>query len=320
MTTKFATAGWTFHYLTCVGAALLAGGLSLGCVADAEIHTEEELGEAADELTGWLHHGKATTNDPTPLNMGPRADRTCVLRGVQGNLGRGGTRDSLMAWGSMSRAQVGSGIGTDYRLYGHGGSHADSAGNIIWLNNPVAAYATCFFTTLNRTWEAWHAHWDGVVPPWKLAELDPANRRQCFLAGLLGSEGSWNSADNYAMVIKVTTPAPPQYKTPGWYIVGNLLRSSINNADAPSIQASCVDFPEGTEFSSGWVDASEGGTKTEVIASGPGIKACALVSVFGAFNQNSWTDGVLINQPSTVDGTWTMTVSAGKSAQWACMK
>ncbi|WP_437999392.1 hypothetical protein WMF26_05175 [Sorangium sp. So ce185] len=318
MNSKFATTAWTSRSLICVGAALLAGGLSLGCVADAGIDTEEELGEAADELTGWHHYWKGSTNDETFVNMGPKADRTCVLRGVQGNLGRGGSSDILTALGSLSRAQVGS-ASSDNKLYGHGGSHVNSAGSIIWRNNPVVAYATCFFATLNRTWEAWHADFDGVARPWKLADLDPADRRQCFLSGLLGSDGTWNRAEDYAMVIKLTTPIPPQYPTAGWYIAGNLMRT-VENSYGASVQATCVDFPEGTEFSSGWVDASEGGTKTEVIASDPGIKACALVSIFGAFNQNSWTDGVLINPPSTLDGTWTMTVSAGKTAKWACVK
>ncbi|WP_437815208.1 hypothetical protein [Sorangium sp. So ce1078] len=98
------------------------------------------------------------------------------------------------------------------------------------------------------------------------------------------------------------------------------MHSGAIGAHGPSVRATCVDFPEGTQFTSGTVTAAAGETRTEVIASGPGIKACALVSIIGAFTQHSWTDGVLINEPSTLDGTWTMTVTNGKSAKWACAK
>lgn len=316
MITNLATAAWTSRCLTCVNAALLAGGLSLGCVADAEIDTEEELGESADELTGWLWHSKGTTTDTTPLSMGSSSDRTCVLRGVQGNLSLGGTQDVFIPWGDIghpSRAAVirTSGGNFDYKLVGHGGSHMDSNNNHTWHNNPVYAHATCFFATLNR-------HEDSVSsnhPTRKLADLDPANRRQCFLSGVFGIDGSWDELTDYAMVVKVSA-ASSKYPTPGWYLDTNV--TGIIGPVTPQTSATCVDFPEGTVFSTGWLYVEGGAQDTDVITGGPGIKGCALMEIRGAFNQNSWTDGVVIDQPSTLNGNWTITVRNNKAARWVC--
>jgi hypothetical protein len=312
MSTKFATTTWTSRYLTCVNAALLAGGLSLGCVADAEIDTEEQVGESADELTGWLWYSKGSTTDYTPTIMGSISDRTCVLRGVQGNLSRGGTKDSPTGdEGRRSLAATIQRLG-NYELYGSGGSYTDSSNHHIWYNNPVLAHATCFFTTLNyQTSRA-----SSFTSPWKLADLDPANRRQCFLSAVVGTDDSWDEPTDYAMVSKVTT-ASSKYSTPGWYLETNVTGAG---AAGPEVHATCVDFPEGTVFSTGYLYVEGGAEDTDVITGGPGIKGCGLMEIRGAFNQNSWTDGVVINQPSTIDGQWTITVRNNKAARWACAK
>ncbi|WP_437986699.1 hypothetical protein [Sorangium sp. So ce117] len=318
MSANHATTTSTFRYLTCVSAALLAGGLSLGCIADGGIHTEEELGEAADELTGWYYYWKGTTTDPEPHDMGPSTDRTCVLRGVAGNLSRGTSATA----DTMSAAAIGATVNSflGYSLFGHGGAHLDSNDQPIWYNNPVIAHATCFKTTLNRTLaESWWGGHSGSQPdgppPWKVADLDPANRRQCYLYALWSVNGAWNSAESYVTVAKVTTTSS-RFPTTGWYLYGDL--TATPGAGAALTNAVCVDFPEGTVFTSGFVSADPGETKTVTITSGPGIKGCALRTLVGAFNQNSWTDGAVINQPSTIDGNWTITVTNGKSARWAC--
>ncbi|WP_159396735.1 hypothetical protein [Sorangium cellulosum] len=84
------------------------------------------------------------------------------------------------------------------------------------------------------------------------------------------------------------------------------------------IDAGCIDFPTGTTFISGETVSFAGFTTNEDIDTRPGIKACALTGIEGAFNQNSFTDGAMIEPPATINGTWKITVTNGKKARWAC--
>ena len=61
-------------------------------------------------------------------------------------------------------------------------------------------------------------------------------------------------------------------------------------------------------------------TVTFPLTSGAGVKACALTGITGAFNVNSWTDGVVMNFPPKIDGNWSLTVTGGKTATWACAR
>ncbi|WP_438022229.1 hypothetical protein [Sorangium sp. So ce233] len=295
-TTPVMTA-WMFRCFTCVSSALLAGGLSLGCVADLEIDTEEELGESADELTGWTYHSKGTTTDPTPVDMGSFNNRTCVLSGVAGNLSQG----SWDGFGEPARAAVRESNDQTYTLKGHGGAHEGSAGEKTWHNNPVLATATCFFTTQDRHYNIWPA--DGTSR--FISEIN--DRRQCFLSALHGIDGAWSHPDDYARVFRSG---------------GNWFVESEHHTSTPDavVDMVCVTFPEGTEFFTGSASALPGQTKTKVITSGAGIKGCGLTHVTGAFNNDSWTDGVIINPPSTINGDWTITVSNGKGAMYTCAK
>ncbi|WP_438022228.1 hypothetical protein [Sorangium sp. So ce233] len=298
MNTNSVMTAWMFRCLTCVNSALLAGGMSLGCVADLEIDTEEELGESAEKLTGWTYHSKGTTNDPTPLDMGSMNDRTCVLSGVAGNLSQG-SRDGV---GERATAEVRPTIDQHLTLKGHGGAHEGSAGEKIWYNNPVLATATCFFTTQNREYNNSAA--DGT----NLLAVGHSNgRRRCFLAALHGIDGAWSHPDDHARVF------PDDF---GWWA------ESEHHTPTPNafVDTVCVDFPEGTVFTAGSASALPGQTKTKVITSGTGIKGCGLTHVTGAFNNDSWTDGVIINPPSTINGDWTITVSNGKGAMYTCAK
>ncbi|WP_433926655.1 hypothetical protein AB3662_27460 [Sorangium cellulosum] len=298
MNTSPVMTAWKFRCLTCVNLALLAGGLSLGCVADLEIDTEEELGESAEKLTGWTYHSKGTTTDPTPVDIGSMDDRTCVLSGVAGNLSQG-SRDGV---GEPARAEVREDIGGRFTLRGHGGAHEGSAGEKIWYNNPVLATATCFFTTQNRGYGTQAADGTHIV-----AVGDSDGRRRCFLAALRGIDGAWSHPDDYARVFPSGS---------NWW-AGGEQHTSVLEARFTSV---CVDFPEGTVFTAGSASALPGQTKTKVITSGTGIKGCGLTHVTGAFNNDSWTDGVIINPPSTIDGDWTITVSNGKAAMYTCAK
>ncbi|WP_437284384.1 hypothetical protein [Sorangium sp. So ce406] len=298
MNTKPVMTALAFRYLTYVSSALITGGLSVGCVADLEVDTEEELGESAERLTGWTYHSKGTTTDTTPVDMGSMNDRTCVLSGVAGNLSQG----SWDGAGEPARAEVRESDDQRYTLKGHGGAHEGGAGQKIWHNNPVLATATCFFTTQNRNYTVRSA--DGA----HFMDLTPWNdRRRCFLSALHGIDGAWNHADDFARVY------PTSF---GWWV------ESMHHTPTPNavVDTVCVTFPEGTEFITGSASALPGQTKTKVITSGAGIKGCGLTHVTGAFNNDSWTDGVIINPPSTIDGNWTITVSNGKAAMYTCAK
>jgi hypothetical protein len=47
---------------------------------------------------------------------------------------------------------------------------------------------------------------------------------------------------------------------------------------------------------------------------------CGLQGIYGAFNVDSWNDGVKITAPSTLGGNWTMTVSPGKWGEALCIQ
>ncbi|WP_438022227.1 hypothetical protein [Sorangium sp. So ce233] len=295
-TTPVMTA-WMLRCFTCVNSALLVGGLSLGCVADLEFDTEEELGESAEKLTGWTYHSKGTTTDPTPVDIGSMNNRTCVLSGVAGNLSQG----SWDGVGEPARASVRDTSEQRYILRGHGGAHEGSAGERIWHNNPVLATATCFFTTEDRDYNYWSSDgaWDII------AGTDFSG--QCFLAGLHGIDGAWSNPDDHARV----------FPSGDHWFVESEHHTSTPNAIVDTV---CVEFPFGTEITTGSASALPGQTKTKVITSGAGIKGCGLTHVTGAFTNDSWTDGVIINPPSTINGDWTITVSNGKAAMYACAK
>ncbi|WP_437954471.1 hypothetical protein WME76_23060 [Sorangium sp. So ce119] len=298
MNTNPVMTAWLIRCLTCVNSALLAGGLSLGCVADLEFDTEEELGESAERLTGWTYHSKGTTADPTPVDMGSMNDRTCVLSGVAGNLSQG-SWDGL---GEPARAEIRETNDQHLHLKGHGGAHEGSAGETVWHNNPVLAAATCFFTTLNRWYDILPGTETGI-----LAIGDSNGRRRCFLASLHGIDGAWSHPDDHARV----------FPSGGNWWFGSEHHTSTPRATFETV---CVDFPEGTVFTTGSASALPGQTKTKVITSGTGIKGCGLTHVTGAFNNDSWTDGVIINPPSAINGDWTITVSNGKAAMYTCAK
>jgi hypothetical protein len=80
-----------------------------------------------------------------------------------------------------------------------------------------------------------------------------------------------------------------------------------------------VDFPKGTVITTGTAPVIPA-TETYTLTNGGGIKACALTGIMGAFNVNSYTDGVTMNFPAQINGNWSLTVTAGKFATWACAR
>jgi hypothetical protein len=269
---------------------------------------------------GYTAFSWGTTTDDIGIDIGSQTNRTCFLSGVSGNLNDGDQQGfSCGAKGEESMARVDDKYPATghYWLMAHGGACENNVNQKVWDNNPVNAEATCFWTAAGETETEWIGGLNNDLPV-ALAELSTGNSnvRQCFLNGLWGVGGAWNSGSNFARVRKVTT-TDNTHPTKGWYIEGNLPKAG--DGSHPRIEGRCVDFPSNTTLTPGSAPVIEV-TKTYTLTAGPGIKACALTGIQGAFNVNSWTDGVLMNFPAKIDGNWTLTVSAGKSATWACAK
>jgi hypothetical protein len=267
-------------------------------------------------LSGYLASGHATTTDVVGVPMGSTSTFTCFLSGVSGNLNVGtqpgfgcGTK-GLESIAEVTEKHPSTG---QYWLIAHGGACISNVNLQVWDNNPVQAMGTCFPTADNVK----ESYWQHGAPV-KVAGLNAPNNkvRRCFLSGIWGIAGAWNSSNRFAKVRKVTA-TDSSHSTTGWYIEANLPMSSDDSH--PRVAARCVDFPQGTDIT---VDTTplQSTTKTYTIASEGGVKACALMGIKGAFNVNSYSDGVVMNFPSSATGNWTLTVTGGKTATWACAK
>jgi hypothetical protein len=304
----------TLGHITCITSLVFAGALSAGCVASPEGEWEEEtVGEAAAAVNGWYVWYHSTSQDTTGVDLGLASSKTCFLSGVAGNLSEG----SQWQQGEPSMAWVGWNSGS-WKLFAHGGALTNSNGQAVWENNPVTAHATCFYYTTNvesASWTSWPSHL-GVAVPVKIANLDPNNLRQCFLAGVWSHDNAWDTSKFARVVKKTSTDAT--HPTTGWYVEANFFDSTLDGSHT-EVFGRCVDFPTGTSFTTNLVTGTSGGTTT-TITSGTGTKGCALTEITGAFNQNSWTDGARIHAPDNLvlNGNWTITVSNNKSARWAC--
>lgn len=311
-TTMTATFVRPFTLLT---SALLLGALSLGCVAepgvgDEESEIDDEIGEAQGALGGWTHWAFGSTTNLSGVTIS--SNMACVLAGMAGNLDRGN-----VFGGVASEPSVAGPSPVSDTLHAHGGAYTNQTNGPVFINNPVAARATCFFATTSGA-ATWQSSSGTAAPKW-ITGLGGSNR-QCFLGMVTGVDGSWSTSSRFARVVKVTATDATHPST-GWYIEGNLTDETFNGSHA-TIGGRCVDFPTGTAFTSGPVYSTEGGSTTVPIGlgMGSGIKACGLTGVTGAFNVNSFTDGAMITAPSTLDGSWTITVTNGKQATWACAK
>ncbi|XXX81467.1 hypothetical protein WMF30_22170 [Sorangium sp. So ce134] len=301
--------------LVCVSSALLLGTLSLGCVAapGSDAEAEEMVGDAADALTGYGFWGTANNAN---VNMGLTSAGTCVLSGIAGNLSEG---FQWYTFDDESTAVVRRSGGTNWLVVHEGSS--DRISPPYGIGNLLAAHATCFPTVTNvqtAHWEANVSHHHGMADPVKIANLDPNGRRRCFLSGLTGVDGAWDNSWNFARVFEYTS-TDINHPTTGWYVEGYLWSSDVDGS-TPGIEATCVDFPEGTVFNEGDVMSDVGETNTQTITSGTGTKACGLTIVLGALNHNNYTDGVLIHQPIAPSTQWTMTAKNGVSGRYVCAK
>ena len=197
----------------------------------------------------------------------------------------------------------------------HGGACENDVHQKVWNNNPVKAQATCFLTAVDQRPGVWDPGNNGL--PVFVADLSAGLLyvRNCFLSGLWGVGGAWNSNGNFARVRNVLT-SDNTHPKPGWYIEANL--PMPNDGSHPRVEAECADFPRNSTKFTQFTAPVSNVTKTYTLTQGPGVKACALKEIRGAFNVNSWTDGVVMNLPAKADGNWSATVTGGKSATWEC--
>jgi hypothetical protein len=268
-------------------------------------------------LDGYAAYSWGTTTDVDGVETEMARDYACVLSGITGDLSRGkeqvGTlnpwKNCEYNWGYHSQARTDMSNGK-WRVIAHG-----AACGPIWWNNPVNAQATCFPfpTSVEGTFIALSYYY--------MAEIKPG--RKCFLSGIIGgSKGyrGWENTDTFVRIREVT-------ESGGFYIESNLGWDSNGQieqvaSERPRVEYQCVDFPVDSkqfEFTTGTITKSQT-ARTVRIASGGGIKACALTGISGAFNVDSWTDGVSMSFPSTATGNWYLTVTAGKSATWLCVR
>jgi len=271
---------------------------------------------------GWTVWSWGTTRDVDGVDTGmDSTDTSCVLSGVSGDLSKGEEPGygGCGTYGLPSEAStwpvfVTSIWPTDHwTLVAHGGACGTSFFGRFWYDNAVNAQATCFWKggSIEGYW----------IPEMHLAihllQNVPTNpERMCLLAGLRGVDRSWNNPNTYARLRKVTV-TDSNHPTAGWYVESNL--QTAPSGSHPLVHYMCIEFPSNHIFTSGTTPIRTT-TQTIRITSGSGIKACALTGIQGAFNVNSWSDGITMNWPSTLSGDWTLTVSAGKSASWVCVR
>ena len=292
--------------------------LALGCAVDAPLDRPdpgENLGQTTQAVSGWMPFGWGTTNDLYGLDTEVvNTNWNCVLSGVAGDLSKGRGWGAISVNSAAKIERSGTFSANTFHILAHGGAYENQNGQRVWANNPVFASTTCIPYPQTDS-ASWRSTADSVAPPVKISGL--VTNRECFLTGITGGEHLWNDSEKFGRVRKITTP-DATHPTSGWYVEGNE-RSDVDGGHA-YVTASCVDFPSLALLWDTPKEAPAGGAAVTVpITTGGGVKACGLRTIRGAFNKNSWTDGVRITPPSSATGTWNMTVSAGKFGRAVCV-
>jgi hypothetical protein len=284
-----------------------------GCALD---DTDADLETTSQALvSGWAVGAWGTTTDLVGFDTGwSTSNSTCVLTRVTGNLTEGGYWQT--STDVLSTADVGYKLNSNgnYWIIGHGGAYTNQVNQRVWENNPVMAGAVCVPYTgpAEVTWKSQDPQY-GVAAPKKVAGL--LSTRRCFLTSIRSGMGAFGKSTDFARVVKVTS-IDSKHPTTGWYIESNLESNSVNGQPA-FVSAACIDFPSIWAEWGAWF----GGATNTITPNGDSLpKMCGLTGLHGAWNVNSWTNGATINAPSTQGGLWSMTVSAGKSAEAICIE
>ncbi|WP_437767291.1 hypothetical protein WMF27_19975 [Sorangium sp. So ce281] len=275
--------------LACMLPVLLMG---IGCVAATGEQADDELvGTAEQAFTGYWGWSRATDNDFTPAwSVGSKAEMTCFLSGVAGDLSANGP--SIYA----SQAGVWHGYGDGWIL--------DTSGDDMDVK--VKTTILCVPSIANRTTAV---KWSSGQAAKVLAPVT-ANRR-CGLMRVTNDpesgDNEWQAAGDSVLVWNDGT---------NWYIGGT------GNAEGWGM---CVDASSGTGIGVWTYIAPSSGSAThnlvQAIDNGttPLGTQCFLTGVGGRFQANSWTDGVFVTyDPGST--WWKVTVSNGKTADIMCIQ
>jgi hypothetical protein len=277
------------------------------CAIDGEEDGAEdvETSETEQDITGWSTGAWGTLRDLVGADTGWDADvSTCVMTAVTGDLGEGGYWQSA---DHPSAAWIKPRSNGNYYMIAHGGAYANQTNTSSWADNKVMVGAVC--VPYPKSAEAQYK--SGNLPV-KISNF--ISGRRCFLNGISGGGQIFTHSNDTVRIRKITT-TDSKHPTTGWYLEGTLSSNPYTGQPAYA-SAYCIDCPSiSAEW--GW---GYGPVTNQPMTSGTGKKMCGLVRVHGAFNVNSWTNGVTLNPPSTQTGNWTLTVSSGKYAEVNCIQ
>lgn len=314
MKSSFAITAVVLRRLACITSPLLLGALSLGCVAGSG---DEKVGESADALLAWDPVApvfSSTVNGSSTDSTNPASFSSCFFSGIRGNLNQGS--DNQLGLRTRISANA---IGSNGNLFltAHSAAYTDTLNERVEAHNLVSADSVCFFGAYSATsfWDSAPAHLS-ISAPEKIADLSTTRVRQCYLSAIDSS--MWLSDGDFARVVKKTS-TDATHPTTGWYIESNLVDDPHGSGNR--ITASCVDLPSTTTvFPEAVVNAhlSSVAINGSLATSGT-TKACALTGIYGGFDYDDFTNGVSIIRPNSQTGSWSMTVSAGKSGTAVCV-
>lgn len=289
--------------LFAIGAVMFVSGCAADDAADQDEVSQQVIG-------GWAAGAWGTTSDIVGLDTGwGIGGSTCVLSVVRGNLTQGGSGGPAAV---QSEAGIENGLNGDYFIVGHGGAIGLPGNQRVWVGNPVMAGGVCVPQHMSA-FGVWHSALpqQSLSPPVKIA--NSAFTRRCFLTSIHAGDGIFSHWADSVSVVEVGQ-IDSQHPSTGWYLQGTLT-SNPDSGQQALATAACIDFPS---INAEWGGAFGGATNT--MTTGNGVKMCGLTGIFGAFNVNSYSDGVALNAPSTQTGNWTMTVSANKFATADCVQ
>jgi hypothetical protein len=277
--------------LAYAGSALLCSSMSFGCVAQAgNDGGSEPIGEAQQNLTGRWFYSWGTTNGPELNTNLPTESTTCFLSGVAGNLSSGDPRTFSYYTGDRSQAKVFE-YGGVWWVKAWGGNHVHTPDN-----NPVTAHVTCFNSVANRTPVQTIDQGSVVLGP-------VTSNSRCFLTEVSGGDDSWNVDSDSARITQVNSSWVLSVQATGMFT---------------RVSARCVDLPAEASVTTAHLSVADPGSTTLNWAYDSAGMACMLTGIKGHLNANSWSDGALLNLPTSFPGWWTLHLENGKSAWATC--
>ena len=136
------------------------------------------------------------------------------------------------------------------------------------------------------------------------------SKRQCFLTGVWGVGASWMHSTDHVRVTNDGT---------NWWIDGAVETSQLGNSRGYA-SAMCVDMPTGTWVGTGVWGAGDSSLIDRECGLGFHRDGLRTHRSTRRFMANDWTDGALINWPSSIPGWWTLSLKNGKKAWVTCMQ